>query len=104
MQIQNYPYRYPPSMQSYVSSPNYPYPMNFTQAPSFDHQVLVNYDGRPMLQGLNINSGPFMFPLRQPQIAYPLTHSIPDPYQQSFINAYGRNNYIPAQIVYRGYG
>jgi hypothetical protein len=83
-----YPVRYPDNVQVWFSTPQNPYPMNFMQAPSYGHQVLVNYQGQSMLQGLSTIRGPFMFPVRN-QIAYPITHSIPDPYQQSFINAAG---------------
>lgn len=88
-----YPTRYPDRLQVYKS--NAPYPMNFTQAPSFSHQILVDYGGRAALQGLSTIKGPVMFPVKtgpawERGLAYPMTHSIPDPYQQGFINAMGQ--------------
>jgi len=94
--IANYPTRYPDRLQTYKA--NAPYPMNFTQAPSFSHQVLVEYGGQPVLQGLSMVKGPVMFPVRpagsqtrwERGAAYPITHSIPDPYQQAFIDTMGQ--------------
>lgn len=87
-----YPIRYPQNVQVWQGTPQYPYPMNFTDAPSFGHQVLINYNGRPMLQGLDTVRGPFMFPVKEPMIfnpcgpiTYPITHSVPSPYQQMYI-------------------
>jgi len=90
--ISQYPTRYPDRFQLYKSSA--PYPMNFMQAPSFENQILIDYGGQPMLQGLSTIRGPFMFPVRAQvpqlsQLAYPITHSIPGPYQQSYINKMG---------------
>lgn len=67
---------FPLSCRLWHPSYQHPYPMNFVDAPSPEHQIYVYYQGRPMLQGLSRTSGPIM---------YPLTHSIPDPYQLSFI-------------------
>lgn len=55
----------------------------FMQAPSFQHQNLVNYNGRPNLQGLSSTMGPMMFPVNctncqkanSLQFAYPLNRS-----------------------------
>lgn len=103
MQVNTYPQRYPDRFQAY-DSPE-PYPMGFTDAPSYNRQILVNYGGQPMLQGLSTTRGPFMFPVRTEifyptgnQIMYPPTHSIPTPYQQFFINASGNQ-----PIISRGY-
>jgi hypothetical protein len=96
MQVNTYPRRYSDAYQLYKN--NAPYPMNFMQAPSFENQILVNYGGQPALQGLSTVRGPFMFPVRQEIIypvtqyrptAYPVTHSLPDPYQQQYINTTG---------------
>nr|URM62401.1 hypothetical protein [Mimivirus sp.] len=43
----------------------YPYPNNFTQAPSREHQIMVYYNGKPQLQTLSPNTGPIMFPERE---------------------------------------
>lgn len=83
--FQECPVRYPEYIQVWRGTPQYPYPMNFVQAPSFGHQVLVNYQGQPMLQGLSIFRGPFMFPVQNP-IAYPRSHSTLDPFQRQFLN------------------
>ena len=81
------------------------YPMNFVQAPSPTHQIMVYYNGKPQLQGLSTNKGPVMYPLRETNcnpkngyerkhtiypmrnsaIMYPTTHSVPGPYLQSYI-------------------
>jgi hypothetical protein len=97
-------------ISSVYSSPNWtptvqhPYPMNFIQAPSSTHQILVHYEGKPHLQGLSVNTGPIMFPVdtqscsyrgadyipRYPKsksvIAYPTSHSIPGPLLRSYIH------------------
>ena len=86
MQVTQFPSRYSPAFQVYQSSS--PYPMNFMQAPSYSNQILIDYAGQPALQGLSTVRGPFMYPVRA-QIAYPLTHSVPDPFQQSYINLMG---------------
>lgn len=80
-----YPVRYPGYIQIWQATPENPYPMNFTQAPSFGHQVIVNYEGLPNLQCLSPVRGPFMFPVRSP-IVYPRTHSVLDPYQRAYLN------------------
>ena len=92
-------------LQQWTPSRQHPYPMNFVQTPAPTRQVLVYYNGKPQLQGLSVNKGPVMFPLRevnsQPNnswerkntiyptrnsaIMYPTTHSIPGPYLQSYI-------------------
>jgi len=79
-----YPVRYPQYIQIWQGTPNNPYPMTFMDAPAFDKQLIVNYQGRPNLQGLDIVRGPMMFPVRSP-IYYPMTHSIPSPFQQAFL-------------------
>jgi|ERR1044071_5991890 hypothetical protein len=96
MQIEHYPYRYPSSAQIYRPTPANPYPMNFMQAPSYGHQVLVNYRGQPTLQGLSTIRGPFMFPVRtefiyplESKLPYPMSHSIPDPFQRTYIGLAG---------------
>jgi hypothetical protein len=87
------PVRYPESVQIWHSTPSNPWPMNFVQAPSFSNQVLVSYKGQPNLQGLSTVKGPIMFPVKQ--IAYPVDHSIPDPFNQHYINLayYSRKGY-----------
>jgi len=95
----------PPVMQRWMPTTQNPYPMNFVQAPSPTHQVLVQYNGQSYLQGLSINKGPVMYPTREvncnpvnawehkhttrpkccPAVVYPTTHSIPGPYLQSYI-------------------
>lgn len=88
------PVRYSDRFQSYQDVPQYPYPMNFVQAPSPGNQVLVNYRGQPMLQGLSVNWGPVSFPVREPVFypRYPPTsgplpaYGILDPYQTSFLS------------------
>ncbi|ANB50386.1 hypothetical protein [Powai lake megavirus] len=91
--------------QKWKPSKLYPYPNNFTQAPSREHQIMVYYNGKPQLQTLSPNTGPMMFPEREvnvnpingwerkhttypknSHIMYPTTHSIPGPYLQSYIN------------------
>jgi len=92
-----YPERYPEIDQLWYSTPLTPYPMNFVQAPSAYNQVLVQYQGQPMLQGLSTVRGPFMYPVNapcyrrrnywhNPAIVYPMTHSIPGPFLQTYIN------------------
>ena len=61
-----YPRRYPQNVQLYKATRQFPYPMNFTDAPSFGSQVLVNYNGQSFLQGLNPVMGPIMFPVQNP--------------------------------------
>lgn len=99
------PLRFPQSMQRWMPTLQQPYPMNFTQAASPEHQLLVQYAGKPRLQGLSPILGPTMFPLYEydaypvnawerkhtiynpnNKIAYPTTHSIPGPYLQSYIS------------------
>jgi hypothetical protein len=112
--VNTYPLRYSNAFQLYRSSA--PYPMNFMQAPSYDHQILVNYGGQSELQGLSTVRGPFMFPVRteivypqagaiQPNpIQYPRTHSVPDAFQQQYIREVGgRLAPIPGAVLYRGY-
>jgi len=90
--------------------------MNFTDAPSFGSQVLVNYNGRAFLQGLNPVTGPFMFPVQNPYsfgdqsspypmrncpASYPLldAYNIIDPNDMKYLN-YG---YFPQNYAtYRG--
>lgn len=97
------PSRFPQSVQHWIPTLQNPYPMNFIQAPSVDHQIFVNYKNGAFLQGLHPVKGPIMFPLNswnsQPKTAwemkhtipYPITHSIPGPYLQSYI-------YLPNKI------
>lgn len=102
------PHRYPEPAQRWMPTREHPYPMNFVQAPSPKHQVLVTYNGQPYLQGLHTTRGPQMFPYPNVQcnecpangwerkhsvyprsssaIAYPTTHSIPGPFLQSYIS------------------
>jgi hypothetical protein len=61
-----------------------PYPMNFMQAPSIEHQNIVMYRDQPMLQGLSVYRGPFMFPMGDPY-CYPPTSSVPDPNLRSYL-------------------
>lgn len=82
------PQPYDPLYQRWFPTTTNPYPMNFVQAPSATHQLLINYKNDTFLQGLHPVKGPFMYPYRPPQtacIAYPVTHSIPGPYLQSYI-------------------
>lgn len=87
--------------------------MNFMDAPSPTHQINVIYNGRPMLQGLDTVRGPMLFPNNRlsenrcanrypssrypygfgglPPLVYPITHSYPSPYQQSFIMLAGKS-------------
>lgn len=73
------------------------YPMNFVQAPSVNHQIVVYYKGSPHLQGLSTNKGPVMYPYPKTHlsgpITYPTTHSIPGPYLQSYITCNSRPTY-----------
>jgi hypothetical protein len=108
----NLPYRYPQRMQRFRPSSVTPYPSAFMDAPSFTHQILVNFNGQPMLQGLDVVQGPLMFPVREtremrqsngcnigiPPLCY---YNIPDPYQRQFINAASINGYYPAK--YKSY-
>uniref|UniRef100_A0A6C0LTH5 Uncharacterized protein n=1 Tax=viral metagenome TaxID=1070528 RepID=A0A6C0LTH5_9ZZZZ len=80
-----YPVKYPEFVQIWEGTPVTPYPMNFVQAPSFANQVLVNYKGFPMLQGLSTVIGPVMFPVKNP-ITYPRSHSTLDVYNRNFLN------------------
>lgn len=76
--------------------------MNFAQIPT--NQTLVYYNGKPYLQRVGQNSGPFMFqtngtdnpkniqedkhqycPEHYSGVVYPTTHSIPGPFLQSYI-------------------
>jgi hypothetical protein len=94
--------------QCWFPTPEYPYPMNFVQYPSRDHQLAVRYHGKDMLQGLSIIHGPLMYhnhyypcemnvrayafgPYRGEEYspAYPTTHSIPGPYLQKYIYLQG---------------
>ena len=96
MRVGTHPIRYPDAFQSFRQ--NGPYPMQFMQAPSFNHQLLIDYGGQTALQGLSTVRGPFMFPVRREIIypvgrsnrpAYPITHSIPSPFQQKYIGLMG---------------
>ena len=94
-----YPHLLPPYAQRWMPTKEHPYPMNFVQAPSAQHQIIINQNGRPMYQGLSINKGPVSYPIKVPcnrgpvntyerkhsAIVYPTTHSIPGPYLQSYI-------------------
>lgn len=89
------PVRYPQQIQLYRGTPQNPYPMNFMQAPSFDHQVLVDYRGQAMLQGLSTVRGPFMFPVRNPygnrcNFPPPDYYNVLDPFQMSYVNLVDR--------------
>lgn len=64
----NRPVAFPSQLQSWQPTDYNPYPMNFMQAPSYNHQRLVQFQGQPMLQGLSTVRGPFSFPV---QTAYP---------------------------------
>lgn len=82
------PIRMPSYNQRWFPTPNYPYPMNFTDAPNPLNQIYVSYMGSPMIQGLDRSKGPIMFPrsmIRNSPIMYPTTHSLPGPYLQSYI-------------------
>ena len=94
-----HPQLQPPYTQRWMPTKEHPYPMNFVQAPSAQHQILVTQGGRPMYQGLSIVKGPVSYPAKvlhnrgpvnsyerkHSAIVYPTTHSIPGPYLQSFI-------------------
>lgn len=86
-----YPVRYPQNIQIWQPTPQYPYPMNFVQAPSFSNQILIDYQGQPMLQGLSMVRGPVMFPIRN-QIAYPRSHSTLSPLDRSYLSYQTRYN------------
>jgi len=106
-----HPRRYPQNVQIWRGTSTFPYPMNFTDAPSFGHQVLVNYNGQSFLQGLNPVMGPLMFPVRNPYGAenpnspyamtgcpasYPLldAYNIIDPYDMKYLTyGYYPQNY-----------
>jgi hypothetical protein len=75
------PIPYPNECQIWRSTPNYPYPMNFMQAPSFDHQKLVRYRGDSYLQGLSTIRGPFMFPTSDMR-GYPTRDRLPPNYHR----------------------
>ena len=89
-----------PYYQRWMPSTNSPYPMNFSQARSPQHQILITHKGSPMLHGLSTSSGPYMYPTRvqynrgpinsyerkHSAIVYPTTHSVPGPFLQSYIN------------------
>lgn len=78
-----------------IHYPKMPYPMNFVQAPSFDHQILISYGEPPCrrygLQGLSTNLGPVMFPTRNntcvntSAYTYPLNSSTLDPFMRQYI-------------------
>ncbi len=96
MQVRHFPHRYPETAQLYKPTASNPYPMTFMQAPSYGHQILVNYRDQPALQGLSVNRGPFMFPVRtefiypiETRLPFPMTHSIPDQFQRTFIGLAG---------------
>lgn len=83
--------------QRWIPTTSNPYPMNFVQAPSADHQIIVSYGGESFLQGLHPVKGPQMFPINNRRrsepiyssrsaIVYPTTHSIPGPFLQSYIS------------------
>jgi hypothetical protein len=72
-------------VQKWYPTNSYPYPMIYHQTPSTQHQIIVNYKGETFTQGLNPNSGPFMMPIKNKALAYPTTHSIPGPYNQSYM-------------------
>ena len=59
----NYPIPYPSHVQKWRAGLYNPYPMNFVQAPSYDHQVIIQYRGEPYLQGLSTVKGPIMYPI-----------------------------------------
>jgi len=90
------PVRYSDRFQIYRDNPQYPYPMNFVQAPAPGYQNLINYRGQPMLQGLSVNWGPVSFPVRGEPIISPFdpyqnqmsAYGVLDPYQQSFLRSY----------------
>jgi hypothetical protein len=105
-----YPRRYPNNIQLYKATKKFPYPMNFTEAPSFGDQVLVNYNGQSFLQGLNPVTGPIMFPVLNPYgyndpsspyamsspPGYPLldAYNIVDPYNMKYLTyGYYPQNY-----------
>lgn len=58
-----FPMPYPTHVQKWSAGLYNPYPMNFVQAPSYDHQVIVKYRGEPYLQGLSTIKGPVMYPV-----------------------------------------
>lgn len=107
------PVRYSDRFQLYNDTPAYPYPMNFMQAPSPHHQVLVNYRGQTLLQGLSPVRGPFSFPVREPVISYPnqieyvniqenaplsmSAYNVLDPYQRSFLRPRVNYGFYPSR-------
>ena len=86
MQVRTFAPRYSPGFQLYRDYAAYP--MTFMQAPAFDGQILISYEGQTALRGLPGAQEPFMFPVRN-QIMYPRTHSIPDQFQRTYINLVG---------------
>jgi hypothetical protein len=58
-----YPVSYSEHIQIWHGTPSNPYPMNFVQAPSYDHQKLIQYQGDTFLQGLSTIKGPMMYPV-----------------------------------------
>lgn len=101
-------YPVPFTYQQWHPTSTQPYPMTFMQAPNPNYQLAVNYRGQDYLQGLSTIRGPFAFqandatvpfafqandatapfafPIRNQQPAYPITHSIPSPYDRWFMN------------------
>ena len=103
------PIRYSDRFQSYNDTPQYPYPMNFVQAQSPNNQVLVNYRGQPMLQGLSTIRGPMMFPVRDVNINVEQktdqmwAYGVLDPYQQSFLRPQISYGFYPSRHnMYQG--
>ena len=108
------PTPYPREFQRWEPTIANPYPMSFAGAPSPTNQILVSYQDETFLQGLNPVTGPIMFPSNAPlcnfnkskavqvmvngvpyeevklkknvRLAYPMHHSVPGPYLQSYIN------------------
>ncbi len=94
----SYPYSYPSHVQKWQPTAQNPYPMNFVQAPSPDHQLLVSYQGQNYLQGLSTVRGPFMFPIRNqcpspPSVfAYPPERSVLTEYNLAYLQAMNMPN------------
>ena len=103
----SYPYSYPSHVQKWNPTQQNPYPMNFVQAPSPQHQTMVSFNGQTYLQGLSTVRGPFMFPIRNQcpiqnnnafsyplennsVFAYPPERSVLSEQNMSYVNLVGK--------------
>lgn len=93
----SYPISYPQHVQKWNPTSQNPYPMNFVQAPSSEHQIMVTFNGQPYLQGLSTVRGPFMFPIRNQcpvptnnVFAYPPERSVLTEHNLAYVNLVGK--------------